>query len=180
MFCQQSSSNIIPTSNASLNRTPSFAEGVMISIECRAYDQRIVHNSQEAIGLVHFEVKMFFRIIHHCHSAVFGLTIRYILWWSSSVVDDSVSADDRLVDWIVGDLLLPEFELRDDQKRIYIKSASSLQLWRVVIDHWSKLVLIAEELGTPSLVHMSTSISTNIPFLCRFPLFQMIYDYKLK
>ena len=29
----------------------------MISIECRAYDQLIVHNSQEAIGLVHFEVE---------------------------------------------------------------------------------------------------------------------------
>ena len=50
--------------------TPTFSEGVMISIECRAYDQWIVHNSQEAIGLVHFEVKVFFRIIHHCHSAV--------------------------------------------------------------------------------------------------------------
>ena len=33
-----------------------FSEGVMISIECRAYDQFIRHNSQEAIGLVHFEV----------------------------------------------------------------------------------------------------------------------------
>ena len=29
----------------------------MISIECRAYDQLIKHNSQEAIGLVHFEVR---------------------------------------------------------------------------------------------------------------------------
>ena len=58
-------------------------------------------------------------------------------------------------------------------KRIYIKSASSLQVWRVVTDHWSKLVLIAEELGTPSLVHMSTSISTNIPLLCCLLLFQI-------
>ena len=36
--------------------TKSLTEGVMISIECRAYDQFILHNSQEAIGLVHFEV----------------------------------------------------------------------------------------------------------------------------
>ena len=38
---------------------PSLTEGVMISIECRAYDQLILHNSQEAIGLVHFEVQSF-------------------------------------------------------------------------------------------------------------------------
>jgi len=37
-------------------RLESPTKGVMISIECRAYDQLIVHNSQEAIGLVHFEL----------------------------------------------------------------------------------------------------------------------------
>jgi len=37
-------------------RLESPTKGVMISIECRAYDQLIKHNSQEAIGLVHFEL----------------------------------------------------------------------------------------------------------------------------
>ena len=35
----------------------------MISIECRAYDQLIKHNSQEAIGLVHFEVRKCFLFV---------------------------------------------------------------------------------------------------------------------
>jgi len=42
-----------PVVFAKLNRP---AQGVMIAIECRAFDQKILHNSQDGIGLVHFEL----------------------------------------------------------------------------------------------------------------------------